>query len=157
MNRHIRLAEQIRQEVGDILTRKVHDPGIGLLTLTRAVVSTDLLNARVYYTMLGGPDDQKKTARALDRAVPFIRRTLGERLSLRRVPELAFQFDDGAASLGVVILSVVAGALVAYGAAFGGSLVFDDAFNVESQDGSTVWDETERDELPADRAPSERT
>ena len=98
MNRHIRLAEQIRQEVGDILTRKVHDPGIGLLTLTRAVVSTDLLNARVYYTMLGGPDDQKKTARAIDRAVPFIRRTLGERLSLRRVPELAFQFDDGAAA-----------------------------------------------------------
>lgn len=67
------------------------------------------------------------------------------------------QFDDGVASLGVMVLSVVAGALVTYGAAFGGSLVFDDAFNVESQDGSTVWDETERDEFPADRAPSERT
>jgi uncharacterized membrane protein len=67
------------------------------------------------------------------------------------------QFDDGATSVAVLLLSVVAAALVAYGAAFGGSLVFDDAFNVESQDGSTVWDETERDELPADRAPSERT
>ena len=67
------------------------------------------------------------------------------------------QFDDGAASLGVMIPSVVAGALVAYGAAFGGSLVFDDAFNVESQDGSTVWDETDRDEFPADRPASERT
>lgn len=98
MNRHIRLAEQIRQEVGEILTRKVQDPGIGLLTLTRAVVSTDLLNVRVYYTTLGTLDDRKKTARALERAVPFIRRTLGERLSLRRVPELAFQFDDGAAA-----------------------------------------------------------
>jgi uncharacterized membrane protein len=67
------------------------------------------------------------------------------------------QFDQGAASLGVMVLSVVAGALVTYGATFGGSLVFDDAFNVESQDGSTVWDETERDEFPADRPATDRT
>lgn len=67
------------------------------------------------------------------------------------------QYGDGAASPAVLLLSVAAGALVTYGAAFGGSLVFDDAFNVESQDGSTVWDETERDEFPADRPPSERT
>ena len=38
-----------------------------------------------------------------------------------------------------------------------GSLVFDDAFNVESQDGSTVWSETERDELPADRPPTDKS
>ncbi len=98
MNRHIRLAEQIRQEVGEILTRKVQDPGIGLLTLTKAVVSPDLLNARVFYTTLGAPADRKKTALALDRAVPFIRRTLGARLNLRRVPELAFEYDEGAAA-----------------------------------------------------------
>jgi uncharacterized membrane protein len=67
------------------------------------------------------------------------------------------QFDHGAASAGVLVLSILAGALVTYGAAFGGSLVFDDAFNVESQDGSTVWDETERDEFPSDRPVSERT
>jgi uncharacterized membrane protein len=66
------------------------------------------------------------------------------------------QFDQGAASAGVMVLSIVAGALVAYGAVFGGSLVFDDAFNVESQDGSTVWDETERDEFPADRPATDR-
>jgi hypothetical protein len=67
------------------------------------------------------------------------------------------QFDRGATSVGVLVLSILAGVLVSYGAAFGGSLVFDDAFNVESQDGSTVWDETERDEFPADRPVSERT
>jgi uncharacterized membrane protein len=67
------------------------------------------------------------------------------------------QFDHGAASLAVTLLSVAAGALVTYGAAYGGSLVFDDAFNVESQDGSTVWGETERDEFPADRPPSDKS
>ncbi len=61
------------------------------------------------------------------------------------------------ASLSVMLLSVVAAVLVIYGAAFGGSLVFDDAFNVESQDGSSVWDETERDEFPADRPPTDKS
>jgi ribosome-binding factor A len=97
MSRTIRLAEQIRQEVGDILAREVHDPGIGFLTLTRVRVAPDLQQARVYYTTLGDAADRRKTARALDRALPFIRRALGSRLSLRRVPELAFQFDESVA------------------------------------------------------------
>ena len=97
MSRTIRLAEQIRQEVGDILAREVHDPGIGFLTLTRVKVAPDLQQARVYYTTLGDPNERKKTARALDRALPFIRRALGMRLNLRRVPELAFQFDESVA------------------------------------------------------------
>ena len=97
MNRTIRLAEQIRQEVGDILARQVHDPGIGFLTLTRVRVTDDLQQARIYYTMLGEPPERKKTARALERALPFIRRTLAERIHVRRVPELAFEFDQSVA------------------------------------------------------------
>jgi len=97
MSRTIRLAEQIRQEVGDILAREVHDPGVGFLTLTRVRVANDLQQARVYYTTLGDQAERKKTARALERALPFIRRALGSRLNLRRVPELAFQYDESVA------------------------------------------------------------
>jgi len=97
MSRTIRLGEQIREEVADILGREVRDPGIGFLTLTRVRVTDDLSQARIYYTMLGGPADRKKTARALERALPFIRRALAERLHVRRMPELAFQFDESVA------------------------------------------------------------
>ena len=97
MSRTIRLAEQIRQEVSDIVAREVRDPGIGFLTLTRVKVTPDLQEARLYYTTLGDPNEKKKTARALDRALPFIRRALATRLKLRRVPELAFQFDESIA------------------------------------------------------------
>jgi ribosome-binding factor A len=97
MSRTIRLAEQIRQEMGAILAREVRDPGIGFLTLTRVKVAPDLQQARIYYTTLGDPAERKKTARALDRALPFIRRALGTRLNLRRVPEIAFQFDESVA------------------------------------------------------------
>jgi ribosome-binding factor A len=96
VNRTIRLAEQIRIEVGDILSREVHDPGIGFLTLTRVKVTDDLLQARIFYTAMG-PAERKKTARALERALPFIRRALGQRLQLRRVPEITFRYDDSVA------------------------------------------------------------
>ncbi len=97
MNRTIRLAEQIRIEIGNILARQVHDPGIGFLTLTRVKVTDDLLQARIFYTSMGAPAELKKTASALDRALPFIRRALGQRLQLRRVPEITFRYDESVA------------------------------------------------------------
>jgi uncharacterized membrane protein len=56
------------------------------------------------------------------------------------------------ATVGVMVLSLAAGLLVAIGAAYGGSLVYEYQFNVESLSGSTVWDETEIDQMPADKS-----
>ena len=60
---------------------------------------------------------------------------------------------DTTSSAVVMVLSVVAAGTVAYGATYGGSLVFDYQFNVQSTDGTTVWDETEVDHLPGRKAP----
>lgn len=93
-----RVADQIRQEISELLTRgAVHDPGIGFITLTRVQVSADLQVAHVYYTMLGDGKARQETARALARATPFFRRQIGGRLQLRRVPELDFRFDESVA------------------------------------------------------------
>ncbi len=89
-----RLGDQIRAEISDLLAREVHDPGIGFITITRAVVTADLQIARVFYTTLGNDTARKDTARALRRAAPFLRRQLAGRLRLRRVPELEFRFDQ---------------------------------------------------------------
>jgi len=94
VNRAERLGEQIREELSELLTREVRDPGIGFVTLTRVRVTEDLLQARVYYTSLGDAAARQRTARALERALPFLRRALGERLRLRRVPELSFTYDE---------------------------------------------------------------
>ena len=42
--------------------------------------------------------------------------------------------------------------LVSFGALYGGSLVYDYQFNVEGLKGSTVYDETENDQLPGERS-----
>ena len=90
-----RVSDQIREVVSELLTRgAVHDPGIGFITLTRVQVSSDLQMARVFYTSLGDAKARTETAKALTRATPFFRRALGDRMRLRRVPEVVFQFDE---------------------------------------------------------------
>jgi ribosome-binding factor A len=89
-----RVGEEIRQELSEMLSRgDIHDPGIGFITLTRVVVSPDLQQARVFYTSLGDEKARKETSKALGRATPYMRRQIGGRLRLRRVPELEFRFD----------------------------------------------------------------
>lgn len=88
-----RVGEEIRHVLADLLAREVHDPGIGFVTLTRVTVSPDLQLARVFYTMMGDEAAHKTTAKALARATPFLRRQIGSRIRLRRVPELRFEFD----------------------------------------------------------------
>jgi ribosome-binding factor A len=43
---------------------------------------------------MGDDRQRRETARALARATPFLRRPLGQRVRLRRVPELQFHFDE---------------------------------------------------------------
>ena len=92
-----RVADQLRAELARLLSREVHDPGVGFVTLTRVHLSPDLQAARVYYTSLGDEVGRRNTARALERAAPFLRRQIGKRLRLKRVPELRFLHDDSIA------------------------------------------------------------
>ncbi|MGH9049978.1 MAG: DUF2231 domain-containing protein [Acidimicrobiia bacterium] len=65
------------------------------------------------------------------------------------------QWDDGATSAAVLALSVAAGLLVGFGSAFGGALVFEYGFNVDTAGDSPVWHKSERDVLPGEQpAPS---
>ncbi len=89
-----RVGEQIRQELSQILAQQVHDPGIGFITLTRVKVTPDLQLARVLYTVMGDEKQKKETAKALERAIPFLRRQIGSRVRLRRVPDLQFFYDE---------------------------------------------------------------
>jgi len=92
-----RVADQIRGELAQLLAREVHDPGLGFVTLTRVHVSPDIQLARVFYTVLGDDTARRNSARALDRASAFLRRQIGARLRLKRVPELKFQYDEAVA------------------------------------------------------------
>ena len=93
-----RIAEQLREEVSQILATEVSDSGVGLVTVSRVKVTPDLSLARVYWTILGNDEERKKTTKALQRAASFVRRILAGRVTLRRVPEVVFQYDEGLAA-----------------------------------------------------------
>jgi len=88
-----RIAAQIREELSQMISTEVRDPGVGLVTVT-----ADLSLARVYWTVLGEAKDRKETAKALNRTVPYLRHLLSQRLTLRRAPEIKFQYDESVAA-----------------------------------------------------------
>jgi ribosome-binding factor A len=93
-----RLDSQIRQELMELLQREMKDPRLGFATITRVETARDLGHARVWVSVLGNEVDRERTMRALQVATPWLRRKLGERLSLRHVPELTVREDDSIAS-----------------------------------------------------------
>jgi len=92
-----RVADQVRAEVSSMIARDLRDPGIGFVTITKVSVSPDLHHARVFFTTLGDPAARKTTLKALARAASLMRSQLGQRLRLRRAPELEFVFDESIA------------------------------------------------------------
>ena len=57
-------------------------------------------------------------------------------------------------TIAILVLSIVVAALVSLGATFGGTLVYDYGFNVETAGDSPVWHESETDVLPGEQPDS---
>lgn len=84
-----RVAELLQREVAQALPG-LKDPRIrGLLTISAVELSRDMSVARLYYAVLGAPDDAELSA-ALADAARRLRRELGRTLHMKRTPELRF-------------------------------------------------------------------
>jgi ribosome-binding factor A len=91
-----RFRDQIREKVAVLIAEELRDPRIGFTTVTRVEISADLQHARIWVSVLGDAPAQQRTLEGLGSARAYIRRELGMRLHLRRVPELSFVLDHGA-------------------------------------------------------------
>lgn len=92
-----RVGEQMKKELGDIISRKIKDPRIGFVTVTDVEVSGDLQQAKVYISVLGDDEQKEDTLKGLAKAKGFIRTEIGQRIRLRKTPELIFEFDESMA------------------------------------------------------------
>lgn len=85
----------IRQEISELLQRQVKDPRLDrFLSVIEVDTSPDLRSAKVFVSCIGNEEKKEETLRVLSAASGFFRGELAKRLSLRRVPELDFQWDD---------------------------------------------------------------
>ena len=89
-----RVTSDIKITLSELL-REVKDPRISkLLSIVKVDVSGDLSYATVYVSAIEGFETTVSSVNALKGAAGFLRRELGARLKLRKVPELRFVADD---------------------------------------------------------------
>lgn len=96
ISRATRVADQIRIEVAEILSRKIKDPRVQFVTVTDVTMTADLRIARIYVTALDQDHFEQQTAPGLKSAVGYVRKEVGRRLNLRYTPEIVFYRDTSA-------------------------------------------------------------
>lgn len=89
-----RVGEQMKKELGDIIGRKIKDPRIGFVTVTDVEVTGDLQQAKVFISVLGDEEQRENTLKGLAKAKGFIRTEIGNRIRLRKTPEIIFEWDE---------------------------------------------------------------
>jgi ribosome-binding factor A len=88
-----RLALQIQQEIGLMLTRGIKDPRIGFVTVMGVDLSPDLRHAKVFVSAMGTDKQKKESMAALNHASGWIRHELGQRIRMKFLPEIVFRPD----------------------------------------------------------------
>jgi len=91
--RVVKLADQIKVIVAEMLERRIKDPRLGFVTVTDVRLTGDSREATVFYTVLGSETEQAGTAAALRSATGLIRAQVGKQLGLKFTPTIEFVPD----------------------------------------------------------------
>src|ERR1700756_5030145 len=89
-----RLSERIAKIVAELLERRIKDPRLGFVTVTEARLTSDLREAKVFYTVFGSAEEREETAAALRSATGIIRSEGGRLIGLRHTPSIEFVADS---------------------------------------------------------------
>ncbi len=89
-----RVGDLLVELISDLLRKEIRDPRISAITVTGAKVSKDLRSARIYFNLLGHPEDRKAASAGLKSATGFIRSKIAKQLNLRFVPAIEFHYDE---------------------------------------------------------------
>ena len=89
-----RLEKIIEREIGQMILFDVKDERIRYATITNVNLTGDLSIATVYFTVFGTPEQIDNSSKALFEAKGFIRSLLSKKLTVRKVPDLIFKYDN---------------------------------------------------------------
>jgi len=93
--RSLRVAGQIKKEVGQIISGEIKDPRVtSLVSVTGVKVSRDLHYATIFVSIFGSEEEKQETFATLLRASGFIRGEIGKRIRLRHTPEIIIEQDN---------------------------------------------------------------
>ena len=92
-SRAVRVAEVVRAEVAQLLSKGLKDPRVGFVSIMAVKMSSDLQYANLYVSVYGSEKEKRDSLIGLRNSAGWIRRELGRRLKLRLTPEVRF-FED---------------------------------------------------------------
>lgn len=90
-----RVASMVKREVSLMLLNGIKDDrvGAGMVSVTDVVVSGDLQHTKIFVSIYGTDEAKAETMEGLKSATSYVRSQLGQRLQLRRTPEVIFLED----------------------------------------------------------------
>ncbi|NER83612.1 MAG: 30S ribosome-binding factor RbfA [Leptolyngbya sp. SIO1D8] len=103
-----RVASLIKREVSQMLMSGIKDDrvGAGMVSITDVEVSGDLQHAKVFVSIYGTEEARSETMAGLQAATSYVRSELGQRIRLRRTPEILFK-EDRSVERGTQVLSLI--------------------------------------------------
>jgi ribosome-binding factor A len=93
IDRTLRIADRIREELSVLLVTHVQDPRLAGISITDVNVDRELAFANIYYSSLEGSERAKEIMAGLQHAQGFLRSELAKRIRLRVFPRLRFHYD----------------------------------------------------------------
>ena len=153
-NRRVaRVAELIKREVSQLLFSGIKDErvGLGMVSVTDVDVSGDLQHAKIFVSIYGNEETRAETMAGLKSATGYVRSELGQRIRLRRTPEIIF-LEDRSIERGTQVLSLLnrlnQERKPSDQAGDEGELESEQTSNMED----TEWEDTEWDDIDKDNA-----
>ncbi len=103
-----RVSSLIKREVSLMLLNGIKDDrvGTGLVSVTDVKVSGDLQHAKIFVSIYGNDEARAETMLGLKAATGFVRSEIGQRVRLRRTPEVIF-IEDRSLERGTQVLSLL--------------------------------------------------
>ena|SRR5437899_2642323 len=89
-----RVDEAVRAVLSDAISKDLKDPRVGFVTVTGVKTSSDLRHARVYVSVLGDESARSASIEGLRSAHGYLQGRIAAELTLKRTPELRFEYDD---------------------------------------------------------------
>lgn len=88
-----RLSVLLKEEVADIVLKRLKDPRLGFVTITDVELSDDLRVAKVFVSVLKA-EERDISLQILNEARGFVRGEIAKRLRIKIIPTFEFVFDE---------------------------------------------------------------
>jgi ribosome-binding factor A len=88
-----RVSDLLRQEIADIIMRRLKDPRLGFVTVTGVDITDDLKIARVFVSCLK-EEERETTLEILNSAKNFVRSEVAKRVRMKIIPSIEFRVDE---------------------------------------------------------------